>query len=394
MIADSGEQTYAGAAPAEVVRSSLSISSLKDWEAAVLDVTAAFLQTPLKEVQCKQRILGQPPPVLVRAGLCGEKELWEYTHAVYGLRKSPRWRGEFRDAKLAQLNIVIGDRKIKLLQCRVEGSWWRLVEDSVLVGLIVVYVDDLLICSVPSIINAVSKAIKELCQTSSLSWASNGIRFLGIEIAKVDGAYALNQEPYIQELVRIHELPASRKDLIPVARDQAYFEATEEETVFTEKEIRAAQQIAGEILWVSQRTRPDVAYTASLISSLSTRAPRRAVDIGRKCLGYLQRTAGYHLRVQTHNQVIAAWTDASFAPEGAKSHSGWIVMIGDTPVSWRSSRQTTVTLSTAESELAASVEGALALVSIEALLSELDPGNWVSLLRTDNTSSFQVQLDR
>ena len=69
-------------------------------------------------------------------------------------------------------------------------------------------------------------------------------------------------------------------------------------------------------------------------------------------------------------------------------------MIGDTPVSWRSSRQTTVTLSTAESELAASVEGALALVSIEALLSELDPGNWVSLLRTDNTSSFQVQLDR
>ena len=60
-----------------------------------------------------------------------------------------------------------------------------------LVGLIVVYVDDLLICSVPSIINAVSKAIKELWQTSSLSWASNGIRFLGIEIAKVDGAYML-----------------------------------------------------------------------------------------------------------------------------------------------------------------------------------------------------------
>ena len=391
LIADSGEQTYAGAAPAEVVRSSLSISSLKDWEAAVLDVTAAFLQTPLKEVQCQQRILGQPPRVLVRAGLCGDKELWEYTHAVYGLRESPRWWGEFRDAKLAQLNVVVGDRKIRLHQCRVEGSWWRLEEDSVLVGLIVVYVDDLLICSIPPIIQAVSTAIKELWKTSSLSWASNGIRFLGIEIVKVDGGYALNQGPYIQELVRIHELPPSRKDLIPVARDQAYFEAAEEETVFTEQEIRAAQQIAGEILWVSQRTRPDVAYTASLISSLSARAPRRAVGIGLKCLGYLQRTAGYHLRVQTHNQVIAAWTDASFAPEGAKSHTGWMVMIGDTPVSWRSSRQTTVTLSTAESELAASVEGALALVSIEALVSELGLGIWESVLRTDSTSSLAIQ---
>ena len=63
-------------------------------------------------------------------------------------------------------------------------------------------------------------------------------------------------------------------------------------------------------------------------------------------------------------------------------------------MSWRSSRQTTVTLSTAESELAAAAEGARARVSIEALLSELDLGNWVSLLRTDSTSSFQVQLDR
>ena len=81
MVADSGEETYAGAAPAEVVRSSLSISSLKGWDAAVLDVTAAFLQTPLDEVQCKTRILGQPPRALVRAGLRDEQELWEFTQS-------------------------------------------------------------------------------------------------------------------------------------------------------------------------------------------------------------------------------------------------------------------------------------------------------------------------
>ncbi|CAE7316154.1 RE1, partial [Symbiodinium microadriaticum] len=203
MMAESGEETYAGTAPAEVVRSALSISSLKGWDAATLDVTAAFLQTPLKEVQCQQRILGQPPRALVRAGLCGERELWEFTHAVYGLRESPRWWGEFRDHRLAQLSIVVGSRRLKLLQCRVEGSWWKLVEDKVLVGVIVVYVDDLLICSTPSIIAAVSEAVKNLWATSSLSWASDGgVRFLGIEISKVEGGFALNQEPYIQELLR------------------------------------------------------------------------------------------------------------------------------------------------------------------------------------------------
>ena len=98
MLEDSGE---AGAAPADVVRSSLAISSRRDWNAAVLDVTSAFLQTPLKEVNCSQRILGRPPRALVKAGLCAPTELWEFTHAVYGLRESPKWWGQFRDVRLA-----------------------------------------------------------------------------------------------------------------------------------------------------------------------------------------------------------------------------------------------------------------------------------------------------
>ena len=392
MMAESGEETYAGTAPAEVVRSSLSISSLRGWDAATLDVTAAFLQTPLKEVQCQQRILGQPPRALVRAGLCGEHELWEFTHAVYGLRESPRWWGEFRDHQLAQLNVVLGTRKIKLLQCGVEGGWWRLVEGDALVGIVVVYVDDLLICSIPSIIMAVSDAVRALWETSALSWASQGgVRFLGIEITKVDEGFALNQEPYIQELLRVHSIGPNQKDLIPVSKDQASFEAEPDELIFTAQELKLAQQLAGEVLWLSQRTRPDVAYTASLVSSLCARAPRRATMVARKCLGYLQRTADLQLYVCTGVQEIVGWTDASFAPDGGRSHTGWIIMLGSAPISWRSSRQPTVTLSTAESELGASVEGALALASTEALLEELNLGTWKAFLRTDSTSSLQIQ---
>ena len=287
---------------------------------------------------------------------------------------------------------MVGDRRIKLLQCRVEGSWWKLVDDAVLVGLIVVYVDDLLICSTPPIIKAVSEAVKALWATSSLSWASDaGIRFLGIEIAKVEGGFMLNQEPYIRELLRLHSIGPTQRSIIPVSREQARFEGEPDEAIFTTSELRRAQQLAGEVLWLSQRTRPDVAYTASLVSSLCSRAPRRAVAIALKCLEYLQHTMSYSIRVQTHGQSIVGWTDASFAPEGARSHTGWLVFIDETPVSWRSSRQSTVTLTTAASELAASVEGALALVSIEALLSELGLGQWTSCLKTDSTSSLAIQ---
>ncbi|CAE7460426.1 unnamed protein product [Symbiodinium sp. CCMP2456] len=392
MMAESGEDTYAAAAPAEVVRSSLSVSSKMNWDAAVLDVTAAFLQTPLCEVQCKQRILGQPPRALVRAGLCHEHELWDFTHAVYGLRESPRWWGEFRDSRLAQLNVVVGTRRIKLTQCRVESSWWKLVEDSVLVGLVVVYVDDLLICSIPSIITAVAEAINRLWDTSVLSWASKGgIRFLGIEIVKVDGGFALNQEPYIRELTRIHAISEKQLDLVPVSREQASFVAESSEAVFTVEELRQAQRLAGEILWVSQRTRPDIAFTSSLISSLSARAPRRASAIAKKCIGFLQRTSQQHLWIRAKSNQLIAWTDASYAPDGSRSHSGWVIALDEAPINWRSARQSTVTLSTAESELSASTEGALALISAEALLSELNIGPWELRLRTDSTSSAAIQ---
>ena len=235
-------------------------------------------------------------------------------------------------------------------------------------------------------------AVRTLWETSSLSWASQGgVRFLCIEISTVKEGFALSHEPYMHELLRIHSIVPTQRDLIPVSRDQSSFDVLPEEAIFSAQELRVAQQLAGEVLWLSQRTRPDVAYTASLVSSLCARAPRRAAAVAKKCLGYLQRISDYHLRVRTDSQDIISWTDASFAPDGGRSHTGWMITLGSTPISWRSARQPTVTLSTAESELAASVEGALALASAEAPLQELDIGSWKAYLRTDSTSSLAIQ---
>ena len=45
-------------------------------------------------------------------------------------------------------------------------------------------------------------------------------------------------------------------------------------------------------------------------------------------------------------------------PDSEKSHSGWVVLMAGAPVAWRSRCQTTVSLSTAEAELTAMLEGA------------------------------------
>ncbi|CAE7229842.1 RE1, partial [Symbiodinium sp. CCMP2456] len=328
MMAASGEDTYAAAAPAEVVRSSLAISSSKGWDAGVIDITSAFLQTPLSEVNCHFRVFGQPPRALVRAGLCSEEELWEFTHAVYGLRESPRWWGEFRDVSLARLMVRLGDRKVTLARCRVESSWWKVMEESSVIGVIFIYVDDILICSTPPVVKAVAQAIKELWSTSPLAMASEGaIKFLGLEIEKIEGGFAISQADYISELLRIHGVKETQRDVIPVAREQSSFLATEEEAMFSEAELREAQQYAGEILWLSQRSRPDLAYVASLTSSLTTKAPRRVSSITRKVLGFLQRTKDYRLHLVSQGPELTSWTDAWPEPHGM-AHNGRRLSIG------------------------------------------------------------------
>ena len=218
------------------------------------------------------------------------------------------------------------------------------------------------------------------------------IKFLGLEIEKVQGGFAVGQADYIRELMRIHNIGVSQRDVIPIAREQASFVITEEEAIFSEEELREAQQFAGEILWISQRSRPDLAYAASLVSSITTKAPRRASLITRKCLGFLQRTIDVRLHLVAQNNELISWTDASFAPDGGRSHTGWLITLGSAPLTWRSSRQGSVTLSTAEAELVASVEGALALCSLCALVNEVEKDDIFSLvLKTDSTSSMAIQ---
>ncbi|OLP97902.1 Retrovirus-related Pol polyprotein from transposon TNT 1-94 [Symbiodinium microadriaticum] len=383
---------YTNTAPAEVVRAAIALARFFRWNLGMIDVVAAFLQTPLKELSGAPLVYGIPPKILIKAGLCRPGELWKLTHAVYGLQESPNLWGTYRDQRLAGITFMLGDKTITLVQGKVEPSWWSVMQDgTMLVGILVVYVDDLLICGEADVIKGVTAAIRSLWKTSDLQLVSEGtIRFLGIEISEYKEGLALSQSSFFEELVRLHNIPASRRDLIPVAKDQATFLIEEEEKIFTVAELRTAQQCAGELLWVSQRTRPDISYVASLVGSLATRAPRRAIQIAEKAIAYLQRTMGYSLIYQTDGSGLVAYCDASFAPEGGRSHSGWIVLLHDCVIAWRSGRQATVTLSTAEAELMAMSEAVLALQSTDSMMKDMFPEGKQLQLYSDSTSALAI----
>ncbi|CAE7795726.1 TY5A [Symbiodinium sp. CCMP2592] len=190
--------------------------------------------------------------VLARAGLARPGELWRLTHAVYGLQESPKLWGSYRDTLLAQIQLAFDGKPVTLLQ-----------------GILVVYVDDLLLCGRTELIKELAAAIKAIWKTSPLQLVTEGeIRFLGIEISLTSQGFALSQRAYIEE-----QMTSRRKDLVPVAKESASSAAADDEGPANEGEVRAAQQIAGELLWISQQTRPDIAFVCSLIGSLGILQP-------------------------------------------------------------------------------------------------------------------------
>ncbi|CAE7200035.1 GIP, partial [Symbiodinium sp. CCMP2456] len=191
-------EVYTNTAPAEVVRAAIAIARMFNWDLGMIDVVAAFLQTPLKGLKGAPLVYGIPPKLLVKAGLCKPGELWKLTHAVYGLQESPKLWGMYRDIRLAQIQLVFEGKKVVLMQGRVEPSWLSIFQEgSQLIGILVVYVDDILLCGRPELIKEIAVAIRKVWKTSELQLVSEGaIRFLGIEISMCTQGFALTQKSY------------------------------------------------------------------------------------------------------------------------------------------------------------------------------------------------------
>ena len=387
------DDVFASTAPAEVVRAATALATYFKWDLGMIDIVTAFLQTPLHAVKNAPRVYGKPPKLLVKAGICQPGELWLLTHAVYGLQESPRLWGSYRDQLLTDLCIEIEGKEVVLTQGGVESSWWRVQEKatSKLIGILVVYVDDILLCGATDTVRALAQAIQRLWKTSPLQFVEEKeIRFLGMDVARVAGGYSLSQKSYINELLRLHKMPDRRRDLVPLAKESATFIVEDNEVPQSEEEIKLAQQVAGELLWISQRTRPDIAFACSLVGSLATRAPRRAVDIGQKVLAFLQRTKDRKLVYEGCIPVLGAFVDASFAPDSSRSHTGWLIQLAGNTIAWRSSRQACITLSTAEAELEAATEGLVALQGIQAVLQDVGAGVFRMEMYSDSTSALAI----
>ena len=373
------ENLYTENVDVTTMRLAVATAALNKWSIGALDIKTAFLNAELPATE--REIIVRPPSLFVHMGLVPAGELWRVKKAIYGLRSSPKAWGDKRDREMVKVRFTDGVKKYRLVRSDVDASLWMIIEDVPGVrvasrqrcyGYIMTYVDDYLYTAADSLISQVEAFVSELWQCSIqpvLKFGSSGsLTYLGVTIeGRVDG-YALHQKSYINDLLEKWQLSTSSS---VGSIDIEAFDDDEELPTPDPSEVRMAQRMSGGLLWLSGRTRPDVAFAVSRLSSQCTRRPTWALRLGKRILRYLVGTKNcvLYYKPDLSSKGIGAFADASF--EAVQAQTGFGLYFFGMLVDWRSTKQPQPPRSTGEAELTALATACVAMEGLEALLNSM-----------------------
>ena len=399
------DDTYAAGADAVSVRYALKRAAESSWSGVVIDVKTAFLNAPLYESEMvEEAVVLKPPSLLLRLGFAQQGEYYKAEKAIYGLRQSPKRWGDFRDQRM---HDMVSPSGYYFRQSVTEPNMWRILrrttgneeQDEILGelhGLILVYVDDMLILALLEVMEEVIGTIQKEWATSAPEYLRRGkVKYLGMELYETDDGFFASQEDYVTDhLNSMQKKPKPQKcPTIP----EMYPEAEED---VDQVSVKEAQQTVGELLWISTRTRPEISFSVSRCCQEIIRSPKWVCALGEVIWGYLSTTAkdGLWFR-RTGGESwegrspagLQVYTDISFSPSGsgAISHGSIMVTWNQGLLWWRCSRQAFVTMSTAESELMEAIEGLALGDAVDTLVSEHEL-EYTKRLWVDNAAAVSV----
>ena len=398
---------------------------MNGWKNAVGDIKAAFLNAPIPETPNQKLIVRKPPTLLVRAGLVSPDERWIVRKGLYGLRRSPRWWGTHRDSTLRQVKLKVGSQDVWLKQSQADPNMWlvfagkpcpqscgpqgragheeTLLHDGTPCGVLLCYVDDILLTGPDLLVDALKEHISSLWtmgRWDDVVPGGSAVSYLGMSIKKdIDGTITLSQEDYVKSVCEKYEVT----ETLPTPT-HGWTEPSDEESPELQ-DVRAAQKVLGALNWLVCRTRPDIAFAVQRLSSCALKAPKAVLKGCNVVLAYLLGTADLGL---SYSATTETWgvegqfpfpqsldglrieTDASHAPCGSRSQQCMLAFWHGSVVAWECSRQALTALSSAEAELIACLAGVQIGESVLPILVDLRQSEVQPCLVSDNAAAISL----
>ena len=337
-----GQSFHAGGADSISIRTVLRWGGLNSYGVSGVDIKTAFLNA-LVDASEPEYFICNPPRHMIAAGVVPPRTKWRVKGALYGLVSSPRSWSLHRDKVFRSFQWSCNGQGRVMRQCVADANVWKIVDKdtSELVATMTCYVDDILVVGSLSERTAFLERLRDTWETSTPEHSETAVvTYCGLEIRSTAQGLSVCQSKYIEELLRRHpEIKEATSTPYSGWRD-AYDDTETRDECPDPAEVKLAQSLTGEALWLVVRSRPDLAFAVTRMSELSTKRPRDAISIGHSVLKFLKGTQQEGLmfgppagtlgsREQLTRPETArplnVYSDASFAPGGGRSCQGIVV---------------------------------------------------------------------
>ncbi|KAL2232872.1 UNVERIFIED_CONTAM: Retrovirus-related Pol polyprotein from transposon RE1 [Sesamum indicum] len=318
---------FAPVAKAVTVRLFLAVAVGKKWPIHHLDVNNAFLHGTLDE-----DIYMEPP----QGYKIPHGKVCKLGKSLYGLKQASRkWNEEFTN-KIREFGFE---------QCSHDHCLFIKGTDTSLIALLI-YVDDILITAASeSSIITVKDYLDDLFTVKHLG---NAKYFLGLELARSTEGLVVTQRKYTQDILKDVGLNNGRHVATPLPPGLKL-------TVDTGAALTDPsryRRLVGRLLYLSF-TRPDLCYAVQQLSQHLQHPCEKHWEAAIHVVRYLKGTISTGLYFpSTTDFSLKVFCDADWAAcqETRRSLSGFCIFVGETPISWKTKKQTTVARSSAEAE--------------------------------------------
>lgn len=204
-------------------------------------------------------------------------------------------------------------------------------------------------------------------------------RILGMDIKRnrLKGMLFLTQENYIRKFLQRSRMLESKQVSTPIGQ---HFKLSSSQSPATEHDMELMKDKpyangVGSIMYSMVCSRPDIAYAMSVESRFMANPGEHHWEALKWTMRYMNGSSNLGLMFKKQkemNQPIIGFVDSDFAGniDTRKSLTGFIFTLYGTTISWKSSLQSVVALSTTEAEYIALTEGIKEAIWLKGILSE------------------------
>ncbi|CAI7794546.1 unnamed protein product [Closterium sp. NIES-54] len=344
--------TFSPTAKPATVRAVLDLAARLNMEIHSMDVSNAFLQGVLRELIYMERPAGFHLPFPANSG-------WQLRRPVYGLRQAPReWH-----AKLAATLAELGFRT-----SRSDASLFLRASPSPFY--ILVYVDDMILLTAD--LAELERVKAELGSRLKCKDLGELQHYLGMTITRDRSArtISLSQFHYLQQVLERFDMARGGAQHTPLSVGHHLSPPTSPST-----SSYPYPELVGSLMCAMVSTRPDLAYPISVLARFVSAGKHTEEHwhAAKRVLRYLRGTKDYVLTLGGPSPpLLSSYSDSSWADSrpDRRSSQGHGFSLGSGLISWRSTRSSSVALSSCEAELYAATMAAQEARWIAFLLEE------------------------